>query len=117
MLDCFDYGQLMRSQDSVSWQLRTPTHHTLLKRWPCNRVQQKSINYWIIYSTLAVFVVVVLDTAVLNAAAFGEGTGRIWLDNVQCTGSERELRNCTSNSNGINSCTHAQDAGMRCSPG
>ena len=49
--------------------------------------------------------------------SFGEGTGRIWLDSVQCTGSERELRNCTSNSNGINSCTHVQDAGVRCLPG
>ena len=45
---------------------------------------------------------------------FGEGTGRIWLDNVQCTGNERALRNCTAISNGVNSCTHSQDAGVRC---
>ncbi len=47
-------------------------------------------------------------------AIYGEGTGRIWLNNVQCTGSERILMNCTSSCSGINSCTHAQDAGVRC---
>ena len=44
-----------------------------------------------------------------------EGTGRIWLDNVQCTGNERELSNCVTSSSGI--CTHAQDVGVRCITG
>lgn len=47
-------------------------------------------------------------------ASFGEGTGRIWLDGVQCSGSERRLVNCVSNMSGINSCNHSQDAGVRC---
>ena len=53
----------------------------------------------------------------LSSASFGEGTGRIWLDNVQCTGSERTLMGCTAHSGGSDSCTHAQDAGVRCRPG
>ena len=53
----------------------------------------------------------------LSQATFGEGTGRIWLDNVQCTGSERMLMNCIASSNGINNCTHAQDAGVMCPTG
>ena len=53
----------------------------------------------------------------LSQATFGQGTGRIWLDNVQCTGSDRVLINCTASSNGVNSCTHAQDAGVRCPAG
>ncbi len=53
----------------------------------------------------------------LSGGSFGEGTGRIWLDNVQCTGNERQLMNCTSSSSGVNSCTHAQDAGVRCASG
>ena len=48
---------------------------------------------------------------------FGEGMGRIWLDNVQCTGSEQRLIDCMANSSGINSCMHTQDAGVRCSLG
>ncbi len=53
----------------------------------------------------------------LSEAVFGEGTGVIWLDNVQCAGSERVLMNCTANSSGNNSCTHAQDAGVSCPTG
>ena len=56
-----------------------------------------------------------LGVVALRAASFGEGTGRIWLDNVQCSGNERQLRNCTTNTSfGVNSCSHAQDAGVRC---
>ncbi len=55
-----------------------------------------------------------LGAQALSRATFGQGTGRIWLDNVQCTGSERVLMNCRASSNGSNSCTHAQDAGVRC---
>lgn len=51
-----------------------------------------------------------------GGASFGEGTGRIWLDNVECTGNETKLAYCTASSSGIN-CTHAQDAGVRCIPG
>ena len=53
----------------------------------------------------------------MEAATFSEGTGRIWLDNVQCTGSERTLIDCTASSSGVNPCTHAQDAGVRCQSG
>ena len=50
----------------------------------------------------------------VTQAVFGEGTGRIWLDRVHCGGNERVLINCTSSFSGVNSCTHAQDAGVRC---
>ena len=53
----------------------------------------------------------------LSQANFGAGTGRIWLTNVACTGSERVLMNCTADSSGTNSCTHAQDVGVRCQTG
>ena len=56
----------------------------------------------------------IMTTAASIQAVFGEGTGRIWLDSVQCTGSERALINCTARFNGSNSCTHAKDAGVRC---
>ena len=53
----------------------------------------------------------------LTGASFGEGTGMIWLTSVECTGNESMLMNCTSRSSSVNTCSHAQDAGVRCPPG
>ena len=52
-------------------------------------------------------------TAVLFAQ-FGQGTGRILLDNVACRGSEARLINCGHNAIGVHNCIHAEDAGVRC---
>ena len=67
-----------------------------------------------IYNTL---LVEISGTEVLGGGSFGEGTGRIWLDSVQCTGSERRLINCDTDSSGVKMCTHDQDVGVRCSSG
>ena len=53
----------------------------------------------------------------VSGAGFGEGTGMIWLNSVQCTGSEDRLMNCTVSSSVAGSCTHMQDAGVRCPAG
>ncbi len=45
---------------------------------------------------------------------FGEGTGEIWISELQCTGSESTLTNCRFNGWGINA-NHAEDAGVVCS--
>ena len=58
-----------------------------------------------------------LGVIALSQATFGPGNGSIWLDNVQCTGSEKVLINCIASHNGTNNCTHAQDAGVRCPTG
>ena len=45
-------------------------------------------------------------------AAFGVGSGPILLDDVQCTGNEQWLVNCTYNPN--HNCAHFEDAGVVC---
>ena len=52
------------------------------------------------------------------SAAFGQGTGPIFLDNVLCDGSEQALAKCGHL--GVNitrSCSHGDDAGVRCMGG
>ena len=45
-------------------------------------------------------------------AYFGQGTGNIAMDDVQCTGTESFLTNCSHAS--ISNCRHTDDAGVRC---
>ena len=59
----------------------------------------------------------ILGAEALGQATFGEGTGRIWLDNVQCTENETSILNCSVAASGVNFCTHDQDAGVRCAQG
>ena len=51
-----------------------------------------------------------------SGAAFGEGSGPIVLDNVQCSGSETRILDCTANAIGDHNCDHSKDAGVTCQP-
>ena len=47
-------------------------------------------------------------------AYFGEGTGQIWMNQVDCVGNEPSLLSCRHNTSRDRSCSHKQDAGVRC---
>jgi hypothetical protein len=52
--------------------------------------------------------------AVALTAGFTDGTGQIWLDQVQCSGTENRLIDCPSRGLGVHNCVHSSDAGVRC---
>ena len=52
--------------------------------------------------------------AVRHGALYGQGIGRIWLNNLNCTGAELTIENCSHTGWGIGNCSHSKDAGMKC---
>ncbi|NWH61038.1 MARCO protein, partial [Geococcyx californianus] len=42
------------------------------------------------------------------------GTGRIWLDDVNCSGNEQSIFDCPKLDWGVNNCSHNEDAGVEC---
>ncbi|XP_017927998.2 macrophage receptor MARCO [Manacus vitellinus] len=51
----------------------------------------------------------------VSAFTAGGGTGTIWLDEVNCSGSESSIIYCSKNSWGSHNCGHSEDAGVECS--
>ena len=45
-------------------------------------------------------------------AQFGQGTGPVTINIIGCTGNEQNVQNCTLST--PSSCTHFNDAGLRC---
>ncbi len=50
----------------------------------------------------------------MPASHVGSGTGKIWLDDVQCTGSEEQLTDCSHRAWGKSNCVHMEDVGVKC---
>lgn len=48
-------------------------------------------------------------------AFFGQGVDPIWMDQVDCDGSEQRLEHCPFEGFGNNDCSHGEDAGAVCS--
>ncbi|XP_009986594.1 PREDICTED: deleted in malignant brain tumors 1 protein-like, partial [Tauraco erythrolophus] len=50
-----------------------------------------------------------------GSARFGQGSGQIWLDDVNCTGTETVLAQCEAKAWGDHNCNHGEDAAVVCS--
>ena len=54
----------------------------------------------------------------LASTIYGAGSGPSWYSNVECTGTEMSLTECSSHFTlSGNACPHSQDAGVVCSSG
>ena len=47
-------------------------------------------------------------------ARFGKGSGSIFLDEVQCQGTETDIERCDHDGIGVHNCAHNEDASVIC---
>ena len=52
--------------------------------------------------------------AARDSAYYGEGSGPIWLDDLNCTSNESVIEDCSHNGWGIENCSHNEDVGIQC---
>ena len=47
-------------------------------------------------------------------AFYGEGSGQIWLNNLDCNDTELTIEDCSHSGWGIEDCNHTEDASVQC---
>ena len=52
----------------------------------------------------------------LTNSPYGQGTGTIMLDDLQCIGTERSIVDCQHAPFGQSNCQHTEDVGVKCQP-
>ena len=80
-----------------------------------HRNKDKVREYLVLFHMRSHFMLLLLGAEPRLSSFFGQGRGSIFLDDVECIGTELLLTNCTNSGVGVHNCRHLEDAGVVCS--
>jgi deleted-in-malignant-brain-tumors protein 1 len=80
----------------------------------CRQLGYNAPNSGIIIAMLNTHVIPTIGNYPRYTNSFNQGSGQIWLDDVQCVGTESRLIDCPARPHGHHSCVHYEDAGAIC---
>lgn len=69
------------------------------------------------YFFFLAFIILFLNSMIgipIGNSFYGNGTGSIWIDNMDCTGNETNIGQCQRKPWGQNDCDHSEDASVIC---
>ena len=72
---------------------------------------------WDLYDAQVVCSELSYGATAMQAAVYGQSSRRIWLDNVNCVGTEDTIASCSHNNWGYHDCLYEKDANVKCSSG
>lgn len=72
--------------------------------------------YWCLVTAFEHVFSIILDSSAIKYAGsyFGEGQGAILMDNVHCTGKEKDIAGCSFSGWGNHNCRHSKDVSVKC---
>ena len=82
--------------------------------------QRKVYTYSYLLSTIQHCVLIhgpIIGAVAVSGGSFGRGSGHIFLNDVNCTGTEFNLTQCGHRGIGVHNCHHSEDAGVICPGG
>ena len=74
-----------------------------------------SQSFWLVEPKIACYFILHSGDEI-GIRSYGPGNGRIWISDVQCTGSEESIEDCSFVWGQPTFCNHAQDVGLNCGP-
>ena len=113
MKDVLNFATTMPGAPSVMMDLMNVMPMLSVVSWAI-LIKVKNVHYNSITPTLSIILShIMLDATPRPAAHFGQGTGSILRQYLQCSGTESRLVDCPTSSS---TCSHIEDAGVTCLP-